>query len=197
MSHQLESTAFPTPSERADAVHGPAVALRWTGWLGVACSVGVIAYLLLRIAWLPSSGLFPRRDLNQENPAPRSESQARPKADPSSPRRPLPSGIVQADRLYGVCWLGVVGPCWAVLILASARQMQIRGHYESARMGCWLALLPLNPAWVVGVPVAIWGMRVLRREDVRQSFAAVAGKPGAAYAAAAAAGKGVSQPTKS
>ncbi|HZU36273.1 MAG TPA: hypothetical protein VFA18_10205, partial [Gemmataceae bacterium] len=161
------------PAAVFQAVQGPALALRRTGLLGLACSVGLIIYLILRIAWLPSSGVLPPRPMAGDDPEKRPVAK---KDEAKVPPRPLPSGIVQADKIYGECWFAIVGPCWAILILASARQMQRLGHYESARMGCVLAMVPLNLAWLVGLPVGIHGLRVLARPEVRQAFASTQSK---------------------
>ncbi len=143
--------------EALQAVQGPATALLTTAWIGIACSVLVLAYLGLRIAWLPASSRPP-------------EEPVRTKLDPSAPPRPLPSGITQADRLYAGCWLAVVGPCWAVVVWMGARHMRRLGHYESARMGCIMAMVPLNLAWLAGLPVGLRGLRVLRRPEIRSAF---------------------------
>ena len=57
------------------------------------------------------------------------------------------------------------------LILVGAVKMLRKRTYGLAVVACALSLIPvLTPALFLGIPLGIWGLVVLRREDVRSAF---------------------------
>ena len=150
-----DASRFPTDSARVrdtarQAVQGPAAALRMTGWLGLLCTLGILAYIVLRIAWLDA----PRRTAADRARAEQPPSSSASGNNETNRRRrgeapePLPPHLQKADVLYGYCLLAVVFPCWSIIVLSGAKQMRQLGHYEAARIGCVMAMVPLNAAWV-------------------------------------------------
>ncbi len=66
------------------------------------------------------------------------------------------------------------------IILAAALKMRKLKAYRLCRMGSILAMLPLSPAFLIGLPLGIWALCVLRRPDVKAAFAENDGGPFAA-----------------
>lgn len=60
--------------------------------------------------------------------------------------------------------------CWGGIVLSAGRKMKHFEYFNSVRIGCFFALLPCNPAWLAGLPIAIWALNVLHKEDVRRVF---------------------------
>ena len=59
------------------------------------------------------------------------------------------------------------------LILVGAIRMWCKRSYWLAVASCVVSLIPvLTPALILGIPVGLWGLVVLRRDDVRSAFAA-------------------------
>ena len=59
-----------------------------------------------------------------------------------------------------------------LLILVGATQMWRNRSYGLAVTACVVSLIPvLTPALILGIPVGLWGLIVLRRGDVRSAFA--------------------------
>ena len=60
-----------------------------------------------------------------------------------------------------------------LFILAGAMRMMRGRSYWFSVAACVMSLIPvLTPALILGIPVAIWGLIVLRRDGVRLTFAA-------------------------
>jgi uncharacterized membrane protein len=67
---------------------------------------------------------------------------------------------------YGITML------YCLLLATGAFSMLRRGSYLWAMTVCILALVPiLGPCYVAGIPFGLWGIIVLRRPEVRASFA--------------------------
>jgi hypothetical protein len=61
---------------------------------------------------------------------------------------------------------------YCLLLASGAFSMMRQGSYMWAMTVCILSMIPiLGPCYFFGVPVGIWGILVLRRQDVRDSFA--------------------------
>jgi serine/threonine protein kinase len=58
----------------------------------------------------------------------------------------------------------------STLIILGGLNMRRTDNYALVVIAVGMALLPLGPAWLVSLPVAIWGISVLARHDVRQAF---------------------------
>jgi hypothetical protein len=62
---------------------------------------------------------------------------------------------------------------YCLLLISGAFSMMRQGSYMWAMTVCILAVIPfLGPCYFFAVPFGIWGLIVLRRPDVRESFAA-------------------------
>jgi hypothetical protein len=67
---------------------------------------------------------------------------------------------------YGITML------YCLLLASGAFSMMRQGSYMWAMTVCILSVVPiLGPCYFFGVPIGIWGILVLRRVDVRDSFA--------------------------
>jgi hypothetical protein len=58
------------------------------------------------------------------------------------------------------------------LIILGAWKMLQGESLGLAQLSCILALLPCSPGWLLGLPMAIWGLLVLARPEVKEHFAA-------------------------
>jgi len=61
------------------------------------------------------------------------------------------------------------------IIPGAARMWQLRS-YRLAKVAAVLAMLPLTPHFVIGLPIGIWAFMVLRQPDVVAAFAAMQGQ---------------------
>lgn len=60
---------------------------------------------------------------------------------------------------------------YSLMLLTGAFSMIRKGSYAWAVATSCLAMVPvLGPCYVMGIPVGIWGLMVLRRPEVRASF---------------------------
>jgi serine/threonine protein kinase len=60
----------------------------------------------------------------------------------------------------------------AAYLLAGAIQMLRLRNYRLVLSAACLALVPWSPAWVLGLPIGIWALVVLRRREVSEAFQA-------------------------
>jgi len=72
-------------------------------------------------------------------------------------------------------FLSIGSICWAGSVLVGALKMKNFEAYRSVKISCIVALFPCNPAWLAGLPLGIWGLRVLNESDVRDVFDEEAG----------------------
>jgi tRNA A-37 threonylcarbamoyl transferase component Bud32/uncharacterized membrane protein len=63
----------------------------------------------------------------------------------------------------------VNAPLGFLIILGSQKMMKLE-MFGMARLGCKLALLPLGPAALLGIPIGIWTLMVLSHPKVRSAF---------------------------
>jgi hypothetical protein len=70
----------------------------------------------------------------------------------------------------------LLGVVQGVFIIVGALAMQRLQTYQFARLGSVLALLPLTPAVLIGLPVGIWALAVLGEPGVRSAFAGEQGE---------------------
>jgi len=76
----------------------------------------------------------------------------------------------------GVLVLGLVV---GVLIIVGSIKMMDRRSSALVRTSAALAMIPLLPnpvTWLLGLPMGIWALVVLRREDVKAAFRAAKGR---------------------
>jgi serine/threonine protein kinase len=66
--------------------------------------------------------------------------------------------------------LAVSAPLGIIVIIGAWRMFKLR-NYRFCRASCILAMLPLGPGFVLGLPVGIWVLWVLVRPDVKAAFA--------------------------
>src|SRR5262249_49575991 len=66
--------------------------------------------------------------------------------------------------------LTVLGVCGVPLVFAGAAQMLRRRSYPLCVAAAIVAMLPWSPAWLAGLPVGIWALRVLSRREVILDF---------------------------
>jgi hypothetical protein len=86
---------------------------------------------------------------------------AAPDADPTDTHR-----SIVYSMYYGITML------YCLVLVTGAFSMMRQGSYMWAMAVCILAVIPLlGPCYFFGVPIGIWGILVLRRQDVRDSFA--------------------------
>jgi hypothetical protein len=84
-----------------------------------------------------------------------------PNADPAESQRMIVYGL-----FYGITML------YCLMLATGAFSMMRRGSYLWALTVCILALVPmLGPCYFLAIPFGIWGLVLLRRADVRNSFA--------------------------
>ena len=81
--------------------------------------------------------------------------------------------IEEAARMaftYSVWYMGIC-VAYNLLLITGAFSMVRRGSYVWAMATAILAMVPfLSPFYVLGIPVGIWAVVVLRRPGVRESF---------------------------
>ncbi len=66
---------------------------------------------------------------------------------------------------YGISML------YCVLLISGAFSMLRRGSYAWAITVCILALVPtLGPCYFLAIPLGVWGLLILRRPEIRDSF---------------------------
>jgi hypothetical protein len=59
-----------------------------------------------------------------------------------------------------------------VVVLVGAARMRSLRSYEFAVIACIAAMLPCSPSFVIGLPLGLWALMVLRRPDVKAAFRA-------------------------
>lgn len=67
---------------------------------------------------------------------------------------------------------GLIGLGQGVALLRGGRETKRLGSYGLALASSIVAMVPLSPAFVIGLPVGIWGLEVLRGPDVLGAFQA-------------------------
>ncbi len=58
----------------------------------------------------------------------------------------------------------------AVIVYGVMRMKELQ-NYKMAVLGCVLAVLPVTPGCLLGVPFGVWALIVLTRKDVKYAFA--------------------------
>jgi hypothetical protein len=127
------------------AVMGPAIAMMVIAGLDVA--IGLVD-IILRIAGV---GLYAATRAG--------------KAGPGAPQQP----DVFANAALGIP-SDIVGICLAVLILVGALKMKNLSNYGLAMTACIVSILPCHSCCCLGIPIGIWGLVMLNKPEVKQSF---------------------------
>jgi hypothetical protein len=63
----------------------------------------------------------------------------------------------------------VTSGVYSVVLIGGLRMRSLRSH-GAATSGAWVAMFPLSPAFLVGIPVGIWALRVLGDPEVQRAF---------------------------
>ena len=71
-----------------------------------------------------------------------------------------------------------LGSLSQILAIAGGLQMVQRRNLVLARIGAWAALYPCGPCSVLQIPVAIWALVLLYREQAPDDFSLTWGSPG-------------------
>ena len=61
-------------------------------------------------------------------------------------------------------------PITGLLMIAGAIQMLRLRSYRLATVACVIAMVPVTIVWLLGLPIGIWALRVLRRPQVQEAF---------------------------
>jgi hypothetical protein len=67
--------------------------------------------------------------------------------------------------------LTVPGLLQGIMVILGARQIEKLENHEFGKFSCFLAMLPCSPAFLIGLPLGIWTLVVLRNPEVRAAFA--------------------------
>jgi hypothetical protein len=82
----------------------------------------------------------------------------------------MASPMTSETLLLGLPHALLVALTAPVLIVGGVRMKQLESRWLGL-LAAIVALLPLNPAWLIGLPAGIWALVVLNRRDVEQAFA--------------------------
>ena len=137
----------PTNPEYRDqhlaSARGPGIALI------VVAAICLIASLLALMVdvWLISSGALEQLEARNTSPVPKSMS--------------ISIRIIWTSTLM----------LTSAYIIYGGIQMVSGTRYQAARTACILAVIPcIGPCYILGIPFGIWGLVVLGRPEVRESF---------------------------
>ena len=70
-----------------------------------------------------------------------------------------------------VAALSLLVTCIGAVIVYGVMRMKELDNYKLAVLGCVLAVLPVTPGCLLGVPFGIWALITLTRRDVKKAFA--------------------------
>jgi hypothetical protein len=77
-----------------------------------------------------------------------------------------------APIVIGVGALGLLVSTQGVRVMRGGARMRRLERYDSVTLAALLSLLPLSPAFVLGLPAGIWALVVLRQPAVVAAFRA-------------------------
>jgi hypothetical protein len=130
-------------AEAEAAVAGPAISMIVLGSLDIVLIALGVLLRLLGIGFLAAGGGGQRVGADQANAV-----------------ASLAGGIIGS----------IVGLSFGVLILVGGLRMKKLESYGLAITACILALLPCGNCCLIGLPLGIWGLVVLNRPEVKDSF---------------------------
>ncbi|OHB84641.1 MAG: hypothetical protein A2Z38_04725 [Planctomycetes bacterium RBG_19FT_COMBO_48_8] len=84
--------------------------------------------------------------------------------------------LPQAGLDAKVAALSLLVTCMGAVIIYGVMRMKELENYKWAVISTVLAMLPVSPGCVLGVPCGIWALAVLLRKEVRTAFAVVSGR---------------------
>lgn len=70
---------------------------------------------------------------------------------------------------FSFVW-AIVAAVWVALVSKGAGAMSTQQSYGLAITGCIVAMLPLTPGFLGGLPIGIWCLVILLQDDIRQQF---------------------------
>jgi len=86
--------------------------------------------------------------------------------------------ILSNSRMLGdrgldmkVAALSLLVTCAGAVIVYGVMRMKELENYKLAVLGCVLAVLPVTPGCLLGLPFGVWGLTALARRDVKKAFA--------------------------
>jgi hypothetical protein len=153
------------PPQPDELLRGPANALRWTAWASPLAIPVLIAMFVAYEAQTPSSGFMQF----------------------STPAAEAALSVDSADKYHQYKILGALPPMQIVLLVllvtqilhaifvtpwllsGASRMRQLRSP-RFVRRTSIAAMLPLGVTFAVGVPVGIWSLIILAREEVTSAF---------------------------
>lgn len=59
---------------------------------------------------------------------------------------------------------------WVTLVAKGAAAMSSQYSYPMAITGCFVAMVPCSWGFLGGIPIGIWGLVILFREEVKREF---------------------------
>jgi hypothetical protein len=78
----------------------------------------------------------------------------------------------EPDPMNAYAMFSAVTMLYCLLLISGAFSMMRQGSYMWAVAVCVLALVPgFGPCYLLAIPFGIWGLLILRRPEVRDSFA--------------------------
>jgi len=78
------------------------------------------------------------------------------------------------DMLWPAILLGILQAATSLVMVLGAMKMRRLRFYPLAVLVSIIALVPFNPAWLIGLPIGAWALFVLTREKTRRVFASIA-----------------------
>ncbi len=66
--------------------------------------------------------------------------------------------------------VGFVGLLQGIVVIIGARQVQRLEAYQFAVLSSFVAMLPCSPAFLIGMPIGIWTLVMLRGSEVKAAF---------------------------
>jgi hypothetical protein len=72
--------------------------------------------------------------------------------------------------IAGTCIHLAVTFAWSGFVLKGAYSMFFRRNYTMAITGCIVAMVPCNVAWILGLPIGICGLIMLKAKGVKSRF---------------------------
>jgi hypothetical protein len=147
-------------------VTGPGIGLLLTGILQCTAAI-VIAFTFGSYeAGVPLSRAFPASSAGWQTGVPASLFHLRPLLGqaglPETPR-------FSSRFVFKLSWVTMCTLTGIIMILGGLAMMNLQS-YTLAKTSGVIALIPVTPAWLLGLPTGIWALAVLGRPHVKAAF---------------------------
>jgi hypothetical protein len=76
------------------------------------------------------------------------------------------SGAYVIGSMIGI----VVTSTWSIIVLVGASKMRSGDGYGRIMTCCIVAMLPCNLMWILALPMAIWGLVVMKKPEVQKAI---------------------------